>query len=186
MFNDHAMVKAHVIAVRVDESTKQRFRALASRQGVSESALLKRLLDVALLGTENGAVADGQAIAVAKDARLYVRVSPLDRRLLIERAGRRELRAATYVSLLIRAHLREAAPLPNAELAALKRSIAELAAIGRNLNQFVRTVQDGGPSPGFTVENAKTLIRVCEVLHERTKQLIAANAASWRGGEPRG
>ena len=33
----------HLISVRVDERTKQRFRSLASRQGLSESALLKRL-----------------------------------------------------------------------------------------------------------------------------------------------
>lgn len=141
----------HLISVRVDEGTKRRFRALASRQGVNESALLKRLLDVALLGTDDGVVGDGPVTAVARDARLYVRVSPRDRRLLIERAGRRDLRAATYVSLLIRAHLLNAAPLPDAELAALKRSVAALAAIGRNLNQFVRAVQGGGQSPGFTI-----------------------------------
>ena len=186
MFNDHAMAKAHVIAVRVDEGTKQRFRALASRQGVSESTLLKRLLDVALLGTAEGEGAKERASVCPREARLYVRLSVADRRLLAERAGRRDLRAATYVSLLVRAHLIDAAPLPNAELAAVKRSIAELAAIGRNLNQFVRAVHAGGHSPGFTVEHAKTLIRVCEVLHERTKQVLAANAASWRGGDPHG
>jgi hypothetical protein len=180
------MAKAHVIAVRVDEGTKQRFRALASRQGVSESALLKRLLEVALLGTADGEAAGEPAAVSPRDVRLYVRLSVADRRLLAERARRRDLRAATYVSLLVRAHLLDAAPVPSAELAALKRAIAELAAIGRNLNQFVRAVHGGGHSAGFTVENAKTLIRVCEVLHDRTKQLVAANAASWKGGDRHG
>jgi hypothetical protein len=174
----------HLISVRVDELTKQRFRALAVRQGLSESVLLKRLLDVALLGTAERADLEGPA--VARDRRLYVRLSLADQRLLSERAEGRGLRAATYVSLLIRAHLHDAAPLPTAELAALKDSIAQVAAIGRNLNQYVRAVQGGAPAAGFGVENAKALIRVCEALHDGFKRLLAVNTASWRVGERRG
>ncbi len=37
---------------------------------------------------------------------------------------------ATYVSVLVRAHLRDLAPLPKAELMAFKRSVAELGAYG--------------------------------------------------------
>lgn len=180
------MARDHLISVRVDEGTKLRFRALASRQGVSESALLKRLLEVAMLGTAEAEAAEKPASVCPRDARLYVRLGLADRRLLAERARRRDVRAATYVSLLLRAHLTNVAPLPHAELAALKRSIADLAAIGRNLNQFVRAVHAGGHSPGFTVDHAKTLIRVCELLHDRTKQLVATNAASWREGDPHG
>jgi hypothetical protein len=175
----------HLISVRVDEHTKQRFRALAVGQGLSESALLKRLLDVPLLGTADRADLAPQQ-AEARDRRLYVRLCDPDRRLLSERAEIRGLRPATYVSLLTRAHLHDAAPLPTAELAAFTDSIAQVAAIGRNLNQYVRAMQAGAPAAGFGVENAKALIRVCEALHDGFKRLLAANETSWRAGERRG
>ena len=177
----------HLISVRVDEGTKQRFRALASRQGLSESTLLKRLLELSMSGSADSDT--GAATAPdreTRDARLYVRLSPSDRRLLRERARGRDVRDATYVSLLVRAHLLEAAPLPTAELAALKQQTAALAAIGRNLNQFVRAVQGGARSPGFTAQEGIALIRVCEAMRDHTKRLIEANAASWRGGERHG
>jgi hypothetical protein len=176
----------HLISVRVDELTKQRFRALAVGQGLSESVLLKRLLDVALLGTAERADLERQPATAARDRRLYVRLSLADQRLLSERAEGRELRPATYVSLLIRAHLHDAAPLPTAELVALRESIAQVAALGRNLNQYVRAVQGGAPAAGFGVENAKALIRVCEALHDGFKRLLAVNTASWRAGDRRG
>lgn len=93
---------------------------------------------------------------------------------------------ATYVALLVRAHLLEQPPLPKHELAAVLRATAEVAAIGRNLNQYVRAVQGGAPAAGFGVESAKALIRVCEALHGGFKRLLAENSASWRVGERRG
>ena len=50
------------------------------------------------------------------------------------------MRPATYVSVVIRSHLRQLTPLPKDELLALKRSIGELASIGRNINQIAKAV----------------------------------------------
>ena len=50
---------------------------------------------------------------------------------------------STYVSFLIRSHLRSVTPLPTLELEALKRGVAEISAIGRNLNQIARAVNQG-------------------------------------------
>jgi hypothetical protein len=180
------MARDHLIAVRVPAETKAAFRAAADRQGLSESALLKRLLDVALLGTAERTDVQRPQRQALRHHRLYVRLNETDRRLLSGRAEGRELRPATYVSLLVRAHLHDAAPLPTSELAALKESIAQVAAIGRNLNQYVRAVQGGAPAVGFGVENGKALIRVCDALHDGFKRLLAENAASWRAGERRG
>ena len=59
---------------------------------------------------------------------------------------------STYVSLLVRSHLRTVTPLPTAELVVLKRSVAEVSAIGRNMNQIARAFNQGerasGPSNG--------------------------------------
>ena len=53
------------------------------------------------------------------------------------------MRPATYASGLLRAHVRQLSPLPKEELLALKRSIVELAAIGRNINQIGKATNQG-------------------------------------------
>ena len=47
-------------------------------------------------------------------------------------------------------HLRGAAPLPKAEYTLLKQSVEQLAAVGRNLNQIARAMNQGDrpASPG--------------------------------------
>ena len=56
--------------------------------------------------------------------------------------------AATYASALLRTHLRAVARLPDRELAELKRTVAELGAIGRNLNQIARVANQTGRVTG--------------------------------------
>jgi hypothetical protein len=83
---------------------------------------------------------------------------------------------ATYVSVLTRAHLRSLAPL------SLKRTVAELGVIGRNLNQIARAANQGQlvTSPGR--DDLQTMLRVCEALRDHVKGLLMANLKSWRQG----
>lgn len=177
------MVASLFIAARVSPETKARLRALAEQRQLSESALLKRLLDMTL-----DRVAEPQprthcrAQRIARAARLYVRLQPDDRLLLTERAAVRGMPAATYVSVLVRAHLRNLAPLPKDELMALKRSIAELGAIGRNLNQIAYAVRSGGSSSGPHREDAVAMLRVCTALRDHFKATLLANLRSWQDG----
>jgi hypothetical protein len=170
------------IKARVTPEEKERFRALAAREGRTESGQLKWLLQAAVSTPGERVAVDAGGDEPGRDARVWVRLSVDDRRLLRERARARQLPAATYVALLVRSHLLDATPLPKDELAALKHSIAELTAVGRNLNQFVRALQGGAKGTGFTVNDGITLIRVCELLRDKTRDLVKANAASWKGG----
>lgn len=87
-----------------------------------------------------------------------------------------------YASLLLRSHLRGGAPLPKAEYIALMQSIEGLAAVGRNLNQIARALNQGGrpalPGPREVV----AMVRVAEALRDHFKALLAANARSWEDG----
>src|SRR5579864_4179165 len=102
-----------LIACRVTPETKARVRRLAERDGITESALLRQLLDVVL---RTASLDEAPAVTaperVNRDARLNVRLEPEDWRLLRERARARGMAAATYLSYLARCHLRGAAPLP--------------------------------------------------------------------------
>jgi hypothetical protein len=166
----------------VSLQTKQRFAALARQREVSESALLKHLIELTLQTTN----ADGW-VATPDDGakrvgRLSIRLRPDDQLLLRERAAARGMPAATYISVLIRAHLRALTPLPKEELLALKRTIAELASIGRNLNQIAHATNRGERVTGPRWEDLRAILKVCEALRDRVKELLMANVRSWARG----
>jgi hypothetical protein len=90
--------------------------------------------------------------------------------------------AATYASVLLRAHLRNLAPLPKDELIALRRSMAELRAVGRNLNQIARAANQGARGNGPGQEDLLAVLRACEGLRVHTKALLKNNLQSWEVG----
>ena len=172
-----------IIGVRVSSETKARLRALAERQQISESALLRRLVELVLLKAGLAPIitetpTDARPL---RTARLMIRLDAEDQLLLRERAAARGIAPATYVSVLTRAHLRSLAPLPKEELLALKRTIGELGSIGRNLNQIARAANQGQlvTSPGR--DDLTAMLRVCLTLRDNLKRMLLANLKSWQG-----
>jgi hypothetical protein len=163
---------------------KARFAAVARHQGLSDSALLKRMIELTLrsadaVSLERIAAPDE---AAARASRLTVRLRPDDQILLRERAAARGMASATYVSVLVRSHLRLLAPLPKEELLALKSAVAELGAIGRNLNQIARAANQGGWPDGPGQEEVRIMLRVCGRLRDHVKALLLANVRAWEQG----
>lgn len=167
---------------RVSLATKAQFAELARRRDLSESAALRRLVESTL---QAAGLATGDVVGVAapcpRAARLMVRLLPDDQHLLHERAAARAMPAATYISVLVRAHLHQLTPLPTAELQALKRSIAELGSVGRNLNQIAKATHQGRVS-GPSREDLRTLLRACEALKAHVSGLMETNLKSWSIG----
>jgi hypothetical protein len=89
---------------------------------------------------------------------------------------------STYVAALVRAHLRMLAPLPREELGALKRSIAELGSLGRNLNQLARIAHQTGRITGPGRDDLRSMLKICEAMREHIKALVRANVATWESG----
>lgn len=177
------MVDSHFIAARVSPEMKARLRALADQRQTSESALLKRLIEVTLEGAPEVPLGNtASAPRFARDARLYVRLWPDDQLLLAERASARGMPAATYVSVLVRAHLRHMGPLPKDELQALKGAIAQLGAVGRNLNQIAHFVRQGGATTRPRREDVETMLKICTALRDHFKATLLANLRSWKDG----
>jgi hypothetical protein len=167
----------------VPPATKAALRAAAERQQLTESALIKRTLEMLL---HSAAPSPGVLITPkrpARPVRLYARLTAGDWALLEGRATARGLAPATYASMLIRAHLRSLAPLPKEELAALKWVTAELAAIGRNLNQIARSLQQNGEGPAASLVDLRALLRACEATFSHVRSLITANVRSWGTGD---
>jgi len=191
------MDAAQYLKTRISAEMKERVHALAEQQLITESVWLKRLVVAALRDTSAEEFAERRAgragdmksrgvLEADDDAvasmRVYIRLRPDDRLLLRERATARGMPSATYVSVLVRAHLRNLAPLPKDEFVALKRSVAELGAIGRNLNQIARAVNSGDCVAGPAREDLRGILKVCEALRDNVKGLIRANVNTWEIG----
>jgi hypothetical protein len=172
------------LATWVDHETKERFAATARHLGLSDSALLRRMIELTLRSTDAASLEEAVAADErgARASRLTVRLRPDDQMLLAERAAARSMAPATYVSVLVRSHLRSLTPLPKEELLALKRSVAELSAIGRNLNQIARVASQGGRTAAIGRNEVMAMLKVAEALRDHVKALLKANERSWSAG----
>lgn len=176
-----AMSGSTHLSTWVDHETKSRFASIAEHEGVSESALLKRMVALMLESTAARSTLTSPDRS-SRDTRVSVRLRPDDQQLLKERAAARGLPAATYVSVLVRAHLRSLAPLPKDELLALRRTVCELGSIGRNLNQIARVANQGGKPLAPHQEDLRTILRLCVGLRDHVKGLLKTNLRSWEIG----
>jgi hypothetical protein len=184
-------LKAHV-----SPEIKLQAKAVADREFLSEAAWLKRLVLREIQACDAARGSEGESsraegirrpgreahgpIGCAKP--MLVRLGNEDKLLLDARAEARGMRPATYASVLLRSHLRQLTPLPKDELLALKRSIAMLASIGRNINQIAKAANQGGRMPDSAGAEFRAMLKICVALRDNTKVLLKANETSWRTG----
>jgi hypothetical protein len=172
-----------LVRCRVSAETKTLLQSIAAREQISESALVRQLLETLVRTSATESPASGKSDdAELRSERISIRLSPDDRLLLRDRATARGMPSATYIAVLVRSHLRKLTPLPVEELAALKRSIAELGAIGRNLNQIARTLNAGGRSDGPGREQLELMLKIAVGLRDHVRALLKANETSWERG----
>jgi len=172
-----------LVRCRVSSETKALIQSIATREQITESALVRQML-VTLArtsATETPAIGKSDA-AELRAERLSIRLAPDDRLLLGDRAAARGMHSATYVAVLVRSHLRRLTPLPVAELDALKRSIAELGAVGRNLNQIARALNTGGRFDGPGRQDLEAMLKIAVALRDHVRDLLKANETSWERG----
>jgi hypothetical protein len=133
------------ITARPSAEEKARFGQLARQIGISESALALRAIRTLL--SRNGLwlarQPDLKWDQVAASDRITIRLRPGDGLEVIRRATERDMKPATYLSALVRAHITANPPLPSTEVNALKTAIVVLAKLGTML---AKTSRDGIPA----------------------------------------
>ncbi len=188
------MAITEILRTRVTPEIKARIAAVTQARLLTESIWLRQLILRELRTADSGDRRERDADAPVTAVRgrcskrrmpgsgLYVRLRQEDRLLLHERAAARGMASATYVSVLMKSHLRSLAPLPKDELVALKHAVSELGAVGRNLNQIARAMNHGARVGGIGYDEFRAILKICGALRDHTKNLIKANAASWVSG----
>lgn len=103
-----AMTRTSLIAARVSHELKAKVRSLAERQQLTESAWLKRLIWLAMrTAGEPASQVMRTPLRRLRGARVCLRLDPQDRSLLTQRAAAAHMPVATYVSVVVRNHLRD-------------------------------------------------------------------------------
>ena len=162
---------------------KAGFAALAASRGLSESKLLGLLIDSVLERNPVEAARDVRQREAKEGDRITLRLRPGDGTWIRQRAQARGMKYTTYAAALIRAHVRLAPPIPLKELARLERSLAEISAIGRRLNQIAGAVREGqGVDSGLRVELAAVLPAL-EELRQNLREVVRVNRLSWESGD---
>ena len=178
------MRRDHYIKTRVPEHTKQRVQELANQRLLTESIWLRQVIEAELqkAATTSESVPTPPPERGPTGRRIAVRLLPGDALLLKERATGRRTVPATYVSILLRSHLRQLSPLPTDELRAFREQIRELRIIGRNLNQIARGMNRGEIDDPTVREDLRMFVKVATAMREATRALLKANTRAWEVG----
>lgn len=184
--------RSNVMGTRVSSETKKRFAALAARHHLSASVLLAKMVDEVLEANDPVAhessgqqrSVDGSDRGVGATDRIALRLRHGDRALAAQRAGAREMKTASYLSMLIHNHVRASGVLPPNELDQVRAVVGQLAALGRQLRLF--GMPNNIPREATTPElsDVITLVRrEVELAREVTAAVVRRNLISWETGD---
>lgn len=129
-----------VLKTLVESKTKTRFRNMAKARGLSESELLRAVLQAAT-GTDNN---DEHPTQPDPDNAEVDRMTVRMPRFLLEatkaRAKRKGMAPSRWITALVQSNLTGNPVMSDTEVVAIRACARELAAIGRNMNQIARAI----------------------------------------------
>lgn len=177
---------SHQLRVRVSPATQQRIRDAARAKMITESVWLRQCIERSLAdSTPETAAVPGVAELPVAARRFSIRIPPADGRLLKAVAQSRGLPTASYVSLLVRAHLHDHVPVPPNELRALREATEQLGRICRYLTQVDAFVRQQQTLPKTLESNMESALRLSIAIGHGLRGYMFANAKSWQiGGGP--
>jgi predicted HicB family RNase H-like nuclease len=169
-----------VVKARIRPELHARMRARLLAEDISESELLKRALERELSG-DSVATRPTLAPADGPPSRLTVRMPEYVRDAAAQRAGEKGLRLSPWVCALVQSHVTALPVLVGREIDAVEASNRELAAIGRNINQIARALNEAFfQTERVRLELLRDLAEVIEQNRAAIRGLVKASRNAWR------
>ena len=174
-----------VIGTRTSSEAKARFAALAARRGLTESALLALLIERVV--ADHSEQDDSATLSPVADEgcavdRLTLRLRPGDRALVDARAASRRMKTASYLSMLVRTHVRGTPVMPPQELDELRCAAGLLGSIGRQLRAMASQSSEQSVSAADAAELLVDVGRAVESVRAAVSDVVRANLKSWEAG----
>jgi hypothetical protein len=164
-------------SVRIPDDLAAHFDRAAAPAG-GRSAMLRRLIRsaVAVEATSSDVAARTKVTPCAGQARVMVRLSPVEAAAVDAAAAAMELRRATWIAALVRRRVLGRPTLTRSEALQLASIRGEIRRIGVNVNQIARAVAQSGRLLGFDHELASL-----EALRRELSAQIAAIGDGLKG-----
>lgn len=173
---------------RCSAQIKQRFQALASGEGLTESILLRRMVATVIAHNLEAVCAlpksDTHGGQGGYSGRIMLRLRPTEIRAIRALAGPEGYSAQAWIVRQLRQRLEGAIPFAKEELVELRDAIRELSAVGRNLNTLVHVLLRSDRLVGNLVD-LPDLARKVETLR-RTVTATMIRATHRGGGDVEG
>lgn len=169
-----------VLKTLVEPGTKARFRGMAKARGLSESELLRAVI-LAVTGEDDDADQPIEPDAEKADTtRMTVRMP----RFLMEAATARGkvkgMAPSRWVAALVQSNLTRQPVMTDDELAGLLAANRELAAVGRNINQIARALNEAfHETERVKIERLAQLRDAIVKQRAAMRALVRASQNSW-------
>lgn len=131
-----------VLKTLVENETKISFRSIAKGKGISESELLRAVVFSLVaqdIRTDQPITPDPEN---AETERITVRMPRFIREAAKERAKSKGMAPSRWIAALVQSHLTGQPVMTKPDLSELQASNRELAAIGRNINQIAKALNE--------------------------------------------
>ncbi|WP_244164341.1 hypothetical protein [Variovorax atrisoli] len=178
--------RSSVIGARVSAETRTRFAALAACHQLTEAGLLAQLVDEVLrtnvpmsYASESTQTPRASGSDCLAQDRITLRLRAGDRALIAERAELRGMKPGSYLAMLIHNHVHSPMVLPAKELAHIKVTCAQLAALGRQFRMFGLPNSVTPPQASEICDALSLARRVVEQAREATATIVQRNLISW-------
>lgn len=176
-----------LLQARVDASTEAGFAALAARRGKSSSELLRAIVARELAGGPGPRqdIEDIEADPENADIRrMTIRIPAFVHEAVVARSAMYGMKPSKWVSALVQSSVARMPVFADKELEALEASNRELFAIGRNINQMARVLNEAHfKTEQVRIEKLAELAAYIRKTRDSIRGLIRASRGVWRGEE---
>jgi hypothetical protein len=172
-----------VIKARVDDMTRIRFQGLAKNIGKTESELLREIIAIAIdrnISKEPELVMPDSGNT--HTIKFTIRLPAFLVGAVNERAKAHGMATSRWMACLVQSNVMNIPVMTSEELRALDRCSAEMAAIGRNLNQVTRSLNaDIRESDKLKLELIHVVLASVVEAQQSIRTLSRVSNQRWKG-----
>jgi AraC-like DNA-binding protein len=170
------------LKARVGDEVKRAFHAAAEAHGLTESRLLEKLVETFLKRGDATPppTPKPEPETAVRSRQAHARLTPAEHAELGRVAATRGMSRGTYLAELFRANVYEQPRFSDVEINALHQAAAQLAAVGRNINQIARalntSLDEAHRATALDFEHLKNMI---DEQRAYVNDLVRSNMRSW-------
>jgi predicted DNA binding CopG/RHH family protein len=170
-----------IVKARVDPHLRARVSAAARASGLTESEVLRQALHRQL--GQDEAEQPAEDTTSGSPTRMTIRLPHATLQGVKSSAGSAGMAPSRWVASLVQSHVSKTPVLTDAELLTLEAALRELAAIGRNINQIARALNQAHfETERVRLDYLSLLNESITATRDEVRALVRASREAWGAG----